>query len=117
MVAVGSCLVVAGGWGNTTVEVLDTHFNRVWNLPQFGNHRDGCNMVTANQVAVIGGVYNFTCATLPLMDRKLQHSTSSTIRSRCDIARRSYDIEESSCPEVRQTLVLQLNGRTTDGFS
>ena len=69
MVAVGSCLVVAGGWGNSTVEVLDTHFNRVWNLPPFGNHRDGCNMVTANQVAVIGGVYNFTCATLPLMDR------------------------------------------------
>ena len=70
VVAMGSCLVVAGGWGNSTVEVLDTHFNRVWNLPPFGNHRAGCNMVTvANQVAVIGGVYNPTCATLPLIDK------------------------------------------------
>ena len=70
MVAVGSCLVVAGGRGNSTVEVLDTHHNRVWNLPPFGNHRDGCSMVTvANHVAVIGGWDNPTCATLPLMDR------------------------------------------------
>ena len=70
MVAVGSCLVVAGGWRNSTVEVLDTHRNRVWNLPPFGNHRDGCSMVTvANQLAVIGGRRNPSCATLPLMDR------------------------------------------------
>ena len=73
VVAVGSSLVVTGGWGNSTVEVLDIHRNRVWNLPPFGNvhnHREGCNMVTvANQVAVIGGWSNSTCATLPLMDR------------------------------------------------
>ena len=69
MVAVGSCLVVAGGRGNSTVEVLDTYRNRMWNLRPSGNPRDGCNMVTvANQVAVIGG-FNPTCATLPLMDR------------------------------------------------
>ena len=70
MVAVGSCLTVAGGWDNSTVEVLDTHRNRVWNLPPFGNDRIGCSMVTvANQVTVIGGYRNPSCATLPLLDR------------------------------------------------
>ena len=70
VVAVGSCLVVTGGWGNSTVEVLDIHRNRVWNLPPFGNHRVGCNMVTVtNHVAVIGGWENPSCTTLPLLDR------------------------------------------------
>ena len=70
MVAVGSCLVVAGGRGNSTVEVLDTHRNRVWNLPPFGYDCVGCNMVTvANQVAVISGYRNLTCATMPFMDK------------------------------------------------
>ena len=69
VVAVGSCLVVAGGWGST-VEVLDIHRNRMWNLPPFTNYRNGCSLVTvANQVAVIGGWDNPTCATLPLLDR------------------------------------------------
>ena len=71
MVAVGSCLVVAGGWRNSTVEVLDTHRNRVWNLPGLQEDRWGCSMVSvANQVAVIGGWENPSCATLPLLDRK-----------------------------------------------
>ena len=70
VVAVGSCLVVAGGRGNSTVEVLDTHRNRVWNLPGLQEDRWGCSMVTvANQVAVIGGWRTTSCATLPLMDR------------------------------------------------
>ena len=71
MVAVGSCLVVAGGgWGNSTVEVLDTNRNRVWNLPSLGNDRFDCTMVAvANQVAVIGGWENPSCTTLPLLDR------------------------------------------------
>ena len=69
MVAVGSCLVVAGGY-ESSVEVLDTHHNRMWNLPPFTNYRNGCSLVTvANQVAVIGGWDNPTCATLPLLDR------------------------------------------------
>ena len=66
---VGSCLVVTGGW-TKDVEVLDTHQNRKWNLPPFGNCRERCNVVTAaNQVAVIGGYETPTCATLPLMDK------------------------------------------------
>ena len=70
MVAVGSCLVVAGGQGHSTVEVLDTRRNRVWNLPPLDNHRHGCSVVTvANQVAVVGGYRNPTCATFPLMDK------------------------------------------------
>ena len=69
MVAVGSCLVVTGGY-ESSVEVLDTHHNCMWNLPPFGNHRVGCSMVTvSNQVAVIGGLRNPSCATLPLLDR------------------------------------------------
>ena len=69
MVAVESCLVVAGG-NRDTVEVLDTYRNYVWNLPPLSNSRNRCSMVTvANQVAVIGGGRNSTCATLPLMDR------------------------------------------------
>ena len=67
VVAVGSCLVVAGGG---TVEVLDTLRNRVWNLRPYGNPRAGCSMVAvANQVAMIAGFENPSCATLPLMDR------------------------------------------------
>ena len=70
VVAVGSCLVVAGGLHNTTVEVLDTSRNRVWNLPPFGNHRFYCTMVTAaNQVIVIGGWGDPSCATLQLLDK------------------------------------------------
>ena len=70
MVAVGSCLVVVGGLDNPTVEVLDTHRNRVWNFPLLGNGRYDCSMVTAaNQVAVIGGRFDPTCATLPLLDK------------------------------------------------
>ena len=69
MVAVGSCFVVAGGY-ESSVEVLDTHHNRMWNLPGLQEERWGCSMVTVtNHVAVIGGWYNPTCATLPLMDK------------------------------------------------
>ena len=70
VVTVGSCLVVVGGRGNLRVEVFDTHHNRVWNLPPFGNHREDCSTVTvANKVAVISGWGSPTCATLPLLDK------------------------------------------------
>ena len=70
VVPVGSCLVVVGGRTNLTVQVLDTHRNLGWNLAPFRNFRRGCSLVTvANQVAVIGGGYNPTCATLPLLDK------------------------------------------------
>ena len=69
MVAVGSCLIVGGG-SRQTVEVLDTHHHRVWNLPPLVNHREDCTMVTvANKVAVIGGWKIRSCATLPLIDK------------------------------------------------
>ena len=68
VVAVGACLVVAGD--NRPVHVLDTHRNRVWNLLPFEHRLDRCSMVTvANQVAVIGGIRNYTCATFSLMDK------------------------------------------------
>ena len=70
-VALGSCLIIAsGGLFRGTVQVLDTHRNCVWNLPAFGKGREVRSMVTfANQVAVIGGNPDPTCATLPLMDK------------------------------------------------
>ena len=70
VVAVGSCLVVAGGLDNRSVDVLDTSRNRLWNLPPFGNLRFHCSMVTlADQIAVIGGWGDPSCATLPLLDK------------------------------------------------
>ena len=69
VVAMGSCLVVAGRT-RRTVEVLDTNRNLLWNLPSLENGLYGCSMVTvANQVAIIGGLGNSTCLTLPLMDK------------------------------------------------
>ena len=69
MVAVGSCLIVAER-PSRTIDVLDTHRNRVWNLPRVQEQRWGCSMVTvANHVAMIGGWDNPTCATLPLLDK------------------------------------------------
>ena len=66
--AVGSCLVVTEN--KRTVEVLDTHRNCVWNLPQFEYNRSACSSVTlADQVAVISGLRNPSCATLSLVDR------------------------------------------------
>ena len=68
VVAVGSCLVVAGN--HRTMEILDTHHNHVWNLPPLENYHTGCSLVTvANQVAVIGGFDHPTCASFPLMDK------------------------------------------------
>ena len=70
MVAVGSCLVVAGGRGIGTVEVLDTHRNRVWNLPPFLNDRADFTLVTvANQVAAISGFLDHSCATCGIVDK------------------------------------------------
>ena len=70
VVAVGSCLVVGGGLDNPTVEVLDTHRNRMWNLPGLQEQRWGCSMVTlADQIAVIGGWGYPSCVTLPLLDK------------------------------------------------
>ena len=75
MVNMGSCLVVAGG-SHQTVEVLDTKRNRIWNLPPFEYGRKDCTMVTAaNQVAVIGGVVNPSCATFGIVDKNTLDET------------------------------------------
>ena len=67
--AVGSCLVVVAE-RNQTVQVLDTHCHREWNLPSLPAERVRCSMVTvANQIAVISGRRNPSCLTLPLMDK------------------------------------------------
>ena len=67
--AVGSCLVVVGE-RIPTVQVLDTHRYREWNLPSLPEERVRCSLVTvANQIAVISGLRNSSCLTLPLMDK------------------------------------------------
>ena len=69
MVAVGSCLVVAGV-ESRRVQVLDTHRNRMWNLPRLRNDALSRGMVAAvDRIAVIGGWGYPSCGTLPLMDR------------------------------------------------
>ena len=70
VVAVGSCLVVAGGRDARSVQVLDTYRNCVWNLPFFPKDRKGCTIVTVgSQIVVVGGIGNESCTTLPVMDK------------------------------------------------
>ena len=68
MAAVGSCLVVAGG-GRQAVDVLDTTLNRVWKLPPLPD-KYGSMVALATHIAVIGGAFNPSCATLPLLDKR-----------------------------------------------
>ena len=69
VVAVGSCLVVAGT-DKRTVDVLDTFRNRTWHLPPLHFPRVGCSLVTVgSHIAVVGGLGNESSATLPVMDK------------------------------------------------
>ena len=78
-VAVGSCLVVVGAFGRTEL-VLDTHRNRVWNLPKFRDRRRPDNMVAlADQIVGIVGGKITDSGTLPLMDK-----TTWCFRKLCD---------------------------------
>ena len=87
VVAVGSCLIVAGGFSTLdTVEVLDTQRNTVWNGPQSTGSRYSCSAVVHSRgIAVIGGDDNASCATLSLFDkntwcfRRLIEQVPSTI--------------------------------------
>ena len=70
--AVGSCLVLLDYGG--TVTVLDTHRNRLWDLPSFDLPRYGsCTLVTlGNQIAAIGGGSDGdVCGTFGLMYKTL----------------------------------------------
>ena len=104
VVAVGSCLVVTGGLDNRSVDVLDTSRNRLWNLPPGRNLRFHCSMVTlADQIAVIGGWGDPTCATLPLLDknswcfrRLCEHQPSGWCHSFEKVGFRDADLSPSS---------------------
>ena len=77
-VQVGSCLVVAGGFGDRyedvhSVEVLDTVRNMVWELPGLTKRRSVCDLVSLpNTLAVISrsSGEEFSCETLSLVDKK-----------------------------------------------
>ena len=69
VVAVGFCLAVMGGL-IPTVEILDTYRSRVFKLPSPAEFCFDYSLVTAaNQIAVVGGYKDPSCATLSLMDR------------------------------------------------
>ena len=71
VVAVGSCLIVVGGFlAPYTVEVLDTGRNTIWTFPRSTGPDDGYSAVVhSNGIAVIGGSGNARCATLSLVDK------------------------------------------------
>ena len=77
-VQVGSCLVVAGGWGDMyadvhSVEVLDTVRNMVWELPDVTVRRDVCGLVSLPNTLVMitrSSGKRFSCETLSLVDKK-----------------------------------------------
>ena len=87
VVAVGSCLIVMGGYfGVDTAEVLDTRRNAVWTFPQLSGQRYISDAVVHSRgIAVISGDDNASCATLSLFDkntwcfRRLIEQVPSTI--------------------------------------
>ena len=98
VVAVGSCLIVMGGYfGVDTVEVLDTRRNTLSTLPQLTGSRYSCSAVVHSRgIAVISGYDDTSCATLSLVDkntwcfRRLIEQVPSTIfGSRTDSLRSS----------------------------
>ena len=67
---VGSCLLVSGG--DEPTEVLDTYRNRVGTFLLVEKDRSWCTIVTAaNHIAVIGGHWNASCATVAVMDKNM----------------------------------------------
>ena len=98
VVAVGSCLIVMGGFSAPdTVEVLDTRRNTLSTLPQLTGSRYSCSAVVHSRgIAVISGYDDTSCATLSLVDkntwcfRRLIEQVPSTIfGSRTDSLRSS----------------------------
>ena len=87
IVAVGSCLIVMGGYfGVDTAEVLDTRRNAVWTFPRSTGPRYlSTAVVHSRGIAVISGDDNASCATLSLVDkntwcfRRLIEQVPSTI--------------------------------------
>ena len=108
VVAVGSCLVVAEN--NRTMEVLDTKRNHVWNLPPLENRHDDGSMVTVgNQVALIGGMDNPSCATLSLVDRntwcfRRLCEQPRNVRYQCHERLGNGDVNATSCTISSSTL-------------
>ena len=71
VVAVGSCLIVAGGsFVADTAEVLDTRRNDVWTIPRSAPPRIFSTAVVHSRgIALISGLRNPSCATLSLVDK------------------------------------------------
>ena len=68
---IGNCVVVAGGCGINSVEVLDPYRHVVWLLPNMTVKRSYCSIaVLSKNIVVLGGQNHASLETLALIDEK-----------------------------------------------
>ena len=68
---IGNCVVVAGGYGINSVEVLDPYRHVVWHLPDMTVVRSYCSIaVLSKNIVVLGGQNHASLETLALVDKQ-----------------------------------------------
>ena len=68
---IGNCVVVAGGWGINSVEVLDPYRHVVWLLPDMTVVRSYCSIaVLSKNIIVMGSGSHAALETLALVDEQ-----------------------------------------------
>ena len=68
---IGNCVVVAGGWGENSVEVLDPYRHVVWLLPDMTVARSYCSIaVLSKNIIVLGSGSHAALETLALVDEQ-----------------------------------------------
>ena len=68
---IGNCVVVAGGWGINSVEVLDPYRHVVWLLPDMTVVRSYCSIaVLSKNIIVLGSGSHAALETLALVDEQ-----------------------------------------------
>ena len=68
---IGNCVVVAGGCGRNSVEVLDPYRHVVWLLPNMTMARSYCSIaVVSKNIVVLGGGNHASLETLALVDEQ-----------------------------------------------
>ena len=68
---IGNCVVVAGGFGIDSVEVIDPYHHVVWHLPNMTVTRWCCSIaVLSNNIVVLGDESHASLETLALIDKQ-----------------------------------------------
>ena len=68
---IGNCVVVAGGCGIHSVEVLDPYRHVVWHLPDMAVARSSCSIaVLSKNIVVLGGQNHASLEALALVDKQ-----------------------------------------------